>query len=68
MALLFALLLAIFSTICFKAGKKGFGLTSGVVAVLLFIGWLHSGPGFAILEWFNDPSVDVPDNIHVPGQ
>lgn len=57
----------IFSIICFKAGKKGFGFTAGIVGFLLFVAWLKSGPGFNALDWFNNPSVDVPDNIPIPG-
>jgi hypothetical protein len=67
LVLAIAAILAIFSIICFKAGKKGFGLTAGIVSILVFITFLRSGPGFELLDWMNDPSVDVPDNIPIPG-
>jgi hypothetical protein len=64
--LLFAFGLAVFSIIAFKAGKKGVGFTFGIISILVFIGWLASGPGFAILD-FDPGNVDVPDNIPIPG-
>lgn len=62
-----SVLLGIFSIICFKAGKKGFGFFFGIFGFLLFMTWLRSGPGFAVLDWGTDPSVKVPDNIPLPG-
>ena len=38
MLLLVAVILAVFSIICFGAGKKGFGLSAGLISVLVFIG------------------------------
>jgi hypothetical protein len=67
LVLVIAIVLAIFSVICFKAGKKGFGFTAGIISFLVFIAFLRSGPGFALLDWMNDPSVNVPDNIPIPG-
>jgi len=67
LALLIAIGLGVFSMIAFKAGKKGVGMTFGIISMLLLIGWLASGPGFAILDFVDDPKVDVPDNIPIPG-
>jgi len=64
--LFIAIGLAVFSIIAFKAGKKGVGFTFGIISMLVFIGWLSSGPGFAILD-FDPGNVDVPDNIPIPG-
>lgn len=70
MAILIAILLAIFSFIAKKADYKLVSRVLGVSAFLVFVGWLASGPGFAIVEFFQDPStvkVNVPDNIPLPG-
>jgi hypothetical protein len=61
-----ALILAAISIIAFKAGKKGVGFTFGIISFLTFIIFLRSGPGFALLDFINDPSVDVPDYIPLP--
>jgi hypothetical protein len=68
LAFIIAVGLAVFSVIAFKAGKKGFGFTFGIIGMLVFIGALKtSGVGDGILDFVNDPSVDVPDNIPIPG-
>lgn len=60
MAALIALILAVFSFIAGKAGMKLISRIAAWTAALVFIGWLASGPGPAIIEWFQNPSVDVP--------
>ena len=50
------------------ANKKGLSVFFGILSIITFIAFLKTGLGFDILDWGNDPSVDVPDNIHVPGQ
>jgi len=67
LVLIVAVAFAVFSIICFKAGKKGFGWSAGIIAMLVFVTWLRSGPGFAFLDFLNNPSVNVPDNIPIPG-
>ena len=60
-----ALLSGIFSIIAGSAKKRGFCLTFGVVAMLSFITWLNMS---GVLTWLENPSVDIPDNIPIPGQ
>lgn len=60
MPVLIALALAVFCFLAKKAGYKLIGNVLGVIAILTFIGWLASGPGEAILNWINNPSVDAP--------
>lgn len=60
MAVVIAIVLAVLSAISGKAGMKFVSKATGLAAILVFIGWLASGPGFALLEWINNPSVDVP--------
>lgn len=64
-----AVVLAIMSFIAGSAKKKGFALMFGILSMLTFIYWLQSGPGFAFLEWGENPTgPEIPDNIPIPGQ
>lgn len=63
-----AVLCGIFSIIAGKAGKRGFSLMFGFLGVLLAVAWFNSGPGHTIINWWENPSVEVPDNIPIPGQ
>jgi len=62
---LIALGLALFAGLASSAGYKTFGKLLGVAAFLTFVGWLASGPGWAVLDWFENPqgpeipSVDI---------
>lgn len=60
MPALIALVLAVLAFIASKAGMKLVSKIFAVLSLLVFVGWLASGPGEAILNWINDPSVDVP--------
>lgn len=69
MILLIAVGLAIVSIIAGKAGKKGVGPMFGLLSILTFIYWLQSGPGFAFLDWTENPTgPELPDNIPIPGK
>lgn len=69
MVVLIAIGLALFSFIAGKAGKKGFALAFGVVSILTFIYWLQSGPGFAFLDWMDNPTgPELPDSVPIPGR
>ena len=59
--------LALFTIIAAKAGSKGFAKFFGVLSFLCFVTWLASGPGFDFMNFVNDPKVNVPDNIPIPG-
>ena len=67
MFLALAIALALFSLIAGAAKYKGISKVCGVAALLAFVAWLASGPGFALLKWLDNPSVDVPENIPIPG-
>ena len=60
-----AVVFGVFSIIAGSAKKRGFSLTFGIVAMLSFITWLNM---IGALTWLENPSVNIPDNIHVPGQ
>jgi len=60
MPVLISIVLAVFAGIAAKAGMKLVSKVMGFVAFLVFVGWLASGPGEAILNWVNDPQLDVP--------
>lgn len=69
MAVLIAIVLAIFSFIAGAAGKKGVALAFGVASILTFIYWLQSGPGFALLDWLDNPTgPEIPDSVPIPGR
>lgn len=69
MLVIAAIILAVLSFVAAKAGYKGVSKLFGILGLMTFIGWLASGPGFAILDFFENPSApDLPDNIPVPGQ
>ena len=56
-----ALALAVFAFLASSAGMKTFAKLLGVAAFLTFVGWLASGPGWAVLDWINNPSgPDIP--------
>jgi hypothetical protein len=59
-AVVIAVILAVLGYIAKKADMKFIARCLGVAAFLIFIGWLASGPGGAIADWFKDPSVDLP--------
>jgi len=60
--------LAVFSFIAKSAKMTGVAKTAGVLAFLSFMAFLFGGAGQATLEWLDEPSVPVPDNIPLPGQ
>jgi hypothetical protein len=60
MSVLIAIMLAILSFIAAKVGMKLVSRVFGIVAFLVFVSWLASGPGGAIIDWIRDPQVDVP--------
>jgi hypothetical protein len=63
-----AAVLGALSYLCRKADKKGLSMTLGVLAFFAFIAWLKiSGIGEGAIDFFNDPTVNVPDNIPIPG-
>lgn len=66
--LIAVLVLAILAYIAKKAGMGKAAKFFGGAAVLAFIWWLSTGPGFTVLNWIEDPAVDVPDQIPIPGQ
>lgn len=64
-----AIILGVLSFIAAKAGYKGVSKVFGILGLLTFMTWLATGPGFVILDFFENPSApDLPDNIPVPGQ
>jgi len=67
MWLLGAILLAIFAFIA--KSKKGIALTAGILSILCFVTWLQTGPGFAILDWMDNPTgPTIPDSVPIPGR
>ena len=60
MAVAVAVVFAILAGIAKKAKMDKVSKAFGLIAFLTFMGWLASGPGFALLNWINSPSVDVP--------
>lgn len=67
MLIVIAVVLAIFAGLAKSAKMNGVAKFAGIAAFLVFIGWLASGPGFAMLDFVKNPSVNVPDNIPIPG-
>lgn len=64
MVVLIALGLAVFAFLASSAGMKTFAKVLGVASFLAFVGWLASGPGWAVLDWIENPkppAVNVPD-------
>lgn len=59
-ALIASILAALVAGIAKKAGMGGTSRFFFWIAMLAFIGWLASGPGFAIVNWIQNPSVDLP--------
>lgn len=69
MVVLIAIGLAILSFIAAAAGKRGFSLMFGVLSMLTFIYWLQTGPGFAFLDWTENPTgPELPDSVPIPGR
>lgn len=66
--LFLALGLAVFSFIAKGAKMTGVAKVAGVLAFLSFLAFLFGGAGQAALDWLDNPSVPVPDNIPLPGQ
>lgn len=62
---LIAALLGLLAGLAAKAGMKPIAKFFGVIAFLLFMTWLFSGNGAAILDWFDNPSVPMP-NVEMP--
>ena len=60
-----AVLFGIFSMIAGGAKKRGFSLTFGILAMLSLITWFNM---IGVLTWLDNPSVDIPDNIPIPGR
>lgn len=50
-----------------KAGKGTVAFFFGAAAFIAFIAWLATGPGFAFLDWGNNPDLPAPPEIDVPG-
>ena len=60
MAVVIALVFAFFAFLAGRAKMSKVAKLFAAISLLTFIGWLASGPGFAILNWIQSPSVDVP--------
>ena len=56
MMVLIAIALAVFAFLAASAGMKTFAKFLGIAAFLTFVGWLASGPGWAVLGWIENPS------------
>lgn len=69
MIVVIAVGLAIFSFIAGAAKKKGIALAFGLASMLTFIYWLQTGPGFAFLDWTENPTgPEIPDSVPIPGR
>lgn len=56
MMAIIAAALAVFATLAASAGMKTFAKFLGLAAFLTFVGWLASGPGWAVLNWIDNPT------------
>lgn len=63
-----AIAFALFAALAKSAKMGTVAKSSAVISFLLFMAWLFGGAGEAAIEWIEDPSVPVPDNIPIPGQ